>query len=200
MRTSANWTTLSFTSVSTVSIRTTRRTLTSWWFRGFDRLNRVIVTRGSGTPIQGTNRRGWKCVKVSVEVRRKMFCNSLWGLCLQVWRSQYWLDFFNVTKTVTIYSIKAVKIRYFSDCLCAGQIVLPPSPLPGQPRGQKKNVCDKKGRGTGKKRVIRVFREGQGKNKVIRTPGQPKKSDVPGDARGDGGRTIRPAHYWNTSD
>ena len=30
--------------------------------------------------------------------------------------------------------------------LCAGQTVLPPSPTPtpGQPRGQRKNVCDKK--------------------------------------------------------
>ena len=34
--------------------------------------------------------------------------------------------------------------------LCAGQIVLPPSP-PGQPRGQRKYLCDKKGRGTRKK-------------------------------------------------
>ena len=32
--------------------------------------------------------------------------------------------------------------------LCTAQMVLTPSP--GQPGGQKKNVCDKKGRGTGK--------------------------------------------------
>ena len=33
------------------------------------------------------------------------------------------------------------------------------------------------------------------RNKVIRGPGQPKKNYVPGGARGDGGRTIWPAHY-----
>ena len=47
--------------------------------------------------------------------------------------------------------------------LCAGQIVLPPSPH-GQPRGQKKNVCDKKGQGTRKKGEISDYL-GRGKEK-----------------------------------
>ena len=47
-------------------------------------------------------------------------------------------------------------------------------PPPGQPRGQRKNVCDKKGRGTGKK-VDHSVHIGRGKKKVIRRPGQTKK-------------------------
>ena len=41
-----------------------------------------------------------------------------------------------------------------------------------------------------KERLECLSRAGQGKNKVIRRPGQPKKSDVPGGAWGDWGRTI----------
>ena len=53
---------------------------------------------------------------------------------------------------------------YAHMCLCAGQIVLPPS-LPGQPRGQRKNVCDKKrGGGTRKKGEISDY-VGRGKEK-----------------------------------
>ena len=59
---------------------------------------------------------------------------------------------------------------------------------PGQPLGQRKNLCDKKGRRTGKwceKRAghwkIRglqwLLRAGKGTNKVIRRPGQHKKSE-----------------------
>ena len=48
--------------------------------------------------------------------------------------------------------------------LCAGQIVLPPSP-PGQPRGQTENVCDKKGRATGIKSDYSVY-IGRGKVKI----------------------------------
>ena len=49
--------------------------------------------------------------------------------------------------------------------LWAGQIVLPPSPH-GQPRGQTENVCDKKGRGTGKKSDYSVY-IGRGKGKIM---------------------------------
>ena len=48
--------------------------------------------------------------------------------------------------------------------LCAGQIVLPQFP-PGQPRGQRKNVCDKKGRGTLKKGEISDY-IGRDKEKI----------------------------------
>ena len=68
---------------------------------------------------------------------------------------------------------------------------------PGQPRGQKKNVCDKKGRSTGKWSEKRaghwkkcLIRARWGRKKVIRRQGQLKKSVVPG----DGGRAIWQAH------
>ena len=44
---------------------------------------------------------------------------------------------------------RAVFAKQITGGLCAGQIVLPPSP-PGLLRGQMKNGCDKKGRGTAK--------------------------------------------------
>ena len=70
--------------------------------------------------------------------------------------------------------------------LCVGQIVLPPSPL-RQPRGQRKNVCDKYGRGTGKKEWLEcLYRAGQGKYGVIRRPGQPPKKWCPWGCPGGG--------------
>ena len=74
--------------------------------------------------------------------------------------------------------------------LCAGQIILPLS-LPGAASGLEKNFCDKQGRGIEKKEWLEcLYRAGQGQNKVIRRPGQRKKGDVPGGARGDGGKTT----------
>ena len=68
---------------------------------------------------------------------------------------------------------------------------------PWQPRGQRKYACDKKGRGTKKNGWFWwLYRAGKVKIKVIRTPGQQQKSDVPGGVRGgaDGVRTIWPVH------
>ena len=56
------------------------------------------------------------------------------------------------------------KARGIIYVLCAGQIVLPPSP-PGQARGRRKDLCDKKGRGTGKKSDYRIY-IGRGKAKI----------------------------------
>ena len=42
----------------------------------------------------------------------------------------------------------------------------PIPPLQGQPWGQRKNVCDKKGQGTGKKSDYSVY-IGQGKAKIM---------------------------------
>ena len=56
------------------------------------------------------------------------------------------------------------------------------------PRSKRTNLCDKKGWDTGKKNDYSVY-IGRGKAKVKET-GQPEKSDVPGGAWGDGGRTI----------
>ena len=60
---------------------------------------------------------------------------------------------------------------------------------PGAARDQRKNVCDKKGRGTGKKSDWSVY-IGWGKvKKVIRRPGQPPKKVISKGlpARGNGG-------------
>ena len=37
------------------------------------------------------------------------------------------------------------------EVMCQSNCSAPISPAPGQPRGQRKNVCDEKGRGTRKK-------------------------------------------------
>ena len=62
-----------------------------------------------------------------------------------------------------------------------------PNPPPGQPRGKRKYACDKKGRGTRKKRDYSVY-IGQGKVKKKREGdlGNPPKNEVPGDAWGGG--------------
>ena len=67
---------------------------------------------------------------------------------------------------------------------------LPPRAAPGQ----RKNVCDKKGRSTRKKGEISDY-IGRGKEKIKWSEDRGnQKSDVPWGARGDGGRTIWPAH------
>ena len=64
-----------------------------------------------------------------------------------------------------LYELTLVKTRLiFVPELSAAQIVLPLSP-PGQHRGQRKNVCEKKGRGTRKKGEISDY-IGRGKKKI----------------------------------
>ena len=76
--------------------------------------------------------------------------------------------------------------------LCAGQIVLTPSPPPGSP-GVRENMRVIKKGGALEKRVIIVFIEGGARQKCSdEDPGATKKKGmspgVPGG--GDGGRTI----------
>ena len=81
--------------------------------------------------------------------------------------------------------------------LCAGQIVLPPSPPRGQQRGQRENECDKGG-ALKKEWLECLYRAGKGKNKVIRRPGQPpKKVMSPMVPVGDGDWIIWPTHKWS---
>ena len=61
----------------------------------------------------------------------------------------------HTTKLQTKTKLCTLATHRLDLILCAGQIVLPPSP-PGQPRGQRKYARDKKGRGT-QKRVILVI-------------------------------------------
>ena len=70
---------------------------------------------------------------------------------------------------------------------------------PGQPRDQRKNLCDKKGRGTRKwsekraghskmKGLKWLIRAGQGRNKVIKRPGHPQKTWCPRECPGGWGQ------------